>query len=152
MPRKLMQGQFKPKNPRKYKGDVSNIVYRSGWELNFMLWCDRTKQVIEWASEELFIPYLSPKTRKFQRYFPDFLIKIKDDKTGKIRTIMIEIKPLKETIPPSDMSGKRKKPKNRLLQEALTFSINTAKWDAARAWCKKRGIEFKIMTEKDLNV
>ena len=146
------KGVFRPTNPRKYKGDASNIIYRSRWELRFMTYCDNHPQIVEWASEEIFIPYLSPKTRKFQRYFPDFLIKVMDKETRKIRTIMIEIKPFNQTQPPSEMSGKRKKPKNRLLTETMTYAINTAKWNAARAWCKKRNIEFKIMTEKDLNV
>ena len=147
---KTYKGRFQPINPQKYKGDKNNIIYRSRWELRFMSWCDTSSQVLEWASEELYIPYLSPKTRKFQRYFPDFLIKVKDGK--KTRKIMIEIKPLKETMPPSDMSGKRKKTKAKLLQESMTYAINTAKWDAARKFCKKHDIEFKIMTERELNV
>jgi len=33
MSKKYTQGFFKPKYPEKYKGDPTNIVYRSGYEL-----------------------------------------------------------------------------------------------------------------------
>ena len=111
-----------------------------------MDYLDTHSQVLEWASEEIFIPYLSPKTRKFQRYFPDFLVKVKDQ-NGKIRKLMIEIKPYKETIPPDINTKKTKK---RLLTEAMTYQVNQAKWQAAEEWCKKRGMEFRVMTEKEL--
>ena len=56
MPYKTKQGRFKPRNPGKYKGDPSNIIYRSSWEKKFMLWCDCNLNVLEWGSEEIVIP------------------------------------------------------------------------------------------------
>ena len=75
MTRQYKQGLFYPKNTEKYKGDFSNIVYRSSWELKFMHWADESKNVLEWSSEELVIPYLSPLDNKMHRYFVDFKIK-----------------------------------------------------------------------------
>jgi len=68
-------GLFKPKNPQKYVGDPTNIVYRSSWECKVMSWLDRNPSIISWASEELIIPYKSPVDNRFHRYFPDFYIK-----------------------------------------------------------------------------
>ena len=51
------KGKFHPKNPGKYRGNTSNIIYRSMWELRFMRYLDSHPHVIEWASEEIIIPY-----------------------------------------------------------------------------------------------
>ena len=34
------RGRYIPSNPKKYKGDPSNIIYRSLWERKFMVYCD----------------------------------------------------------------------------------------------------------------
>ena len=39
-------GKYKPLNPQKYKGNVSNIIYRSSWEKRFMIYCDKTRAVM----------------------------------------------------------------------------------------------------------
>ena len=75
-------GLYKPKNPKKYKGNPTTIVYRSSWELHFMKFCDRTNSIVEWGSEEIIIPYRSPLDGKPHRYYPDFYIKAKK-KNGK---------------------------------------------------------------------
>ena len=54
------KGRYIAKNPKKYKGDSRRIIYRSLWERKFMVYCDTNKSVIEWGSEEIIIPYLSP--------------------------------------------------------------------------------------------
>ena len=69
------KGIYKPSNPKKYKGDQSNIIYRSLWERKFMNYCDLNENILEWASEEFWIPYLDPTTNRVRRYFPDFFIK-----------------------------------------------------------------------------
>ena len=94
------KGKYKPSYPKKYKGDPTNIVYRSLWERKFMVYCDNNLNVLEWQSEEFFIPYRSPVDNKIHRYFPDFFIKYKDT-DGKIRSSLIEIKPLRQCSPPS---------------------------------------------------
>jgi len=85
-------GKFQPKNPKKYKGNLSNIVYRSSWEARCMSYFDKNENVIWWSSEEIIVPYRSPVDGKVHRYYPDFIIKVKQ-KDGGIKTIMIEIKP-----------------------------------------------------------
>ncbi len=143
---KYHQGRFHPKNPEKYKGDLQNIVYRSSWELKFMQYCDRNENVLEYASEEFFIPYFDPTTNKVRRYFPDFIIKVKD-KDGNIKKYLIEVKPKRQTLVPKETKGKRKK---TYINEVLTYNKNLAKWKAAQEWCADRLIEFKIITEEEL--
>jgi hypothetical protein len=145
---KYHQGRFHPKNPEKYKGDSNNIIYRSSWELKFMQYCDRNKNVLEYASEEFFIPYFDPTTNKVRRYFPDFIIKVKD-KDGNIKKYLIEVKPKRQTLVPKETKGKRKK---TYINEVLTYNKNLAKWKAAQEWCADRLIEFKIITEDELNL
>ena len=69
------KGRYTPQNPSKYKGDYRNIIYRSLWERKFMVYCDQSNNIIEWGSEEIIIPYLSPLDGRIHRYFPDFYIK-----------------------------------------------------------------------------
>ena len=102
------QGKFHPRNPQKYKGDANNIVYRSSWEIHFMRYCDRNDNIIEWGSEEFFIPYFDPTTRKVRRYFPDFIMKVKDNQ-GRTKTYVVEVKPQKQTIPPKETKNKEEK-------------------------------------------
>jgi len=89
------KGWFTPRNPQKYKGDATNIVYRSSWELRVMKYLDDNPAVVWWASEELFIPYKSPVDQKVHRYFPDFIARIRQA-NGEI-TVVMEVKPFKQT-------------------------------------------------------
>ena len=135
-------GKNKPRNPKKYKGDPTKIIYRSLWERKFMNFCDTKPSVTKWASEEIFIPYRSPKDGKIHRYYPDFYMK-----TGGKESI-IEIKPLKQCSPPKEPKRKTA----RYKAECLTYLVNQAKWKYAKKWCKARGLSFVVLTEKDLNV
>jgi hypothetical protein len=145
---KYNQGYFRPQNPQKYLGDPNNIVYRSGWELKFMRWCDRTESVLEYGSEEFFIPYFDPTTSRVRRYFPDFIIKVREQ-SGEIKKYVIEVKPKRQTIPPVQTSKKRTR---TFINEVKTYAMNEAKWKAAQEWCKDRMIEFKIITEDNLGI
>ena len=93
------KGKYQPRNPQKYVGDSTNIIYRSLWERKFMIYCDTNDNVLEYASEEIAIPYRSPIDGKVHRYFPDFYIKVKES-NGIIEKYLIEIKPYKQTMPP----------------------------------------------------
>ncbi len=139
------KGWFKPKNPKKYNGDPNNIVYRSSWELRVMKYLDEHPQVIWWASEELSIPYKSPVDQKTHRYFPDFIVKIKKD--NRETTLVLEIKPFKQTQKPV-----QKRQTKKFIQEVATFAINQEKWRAADLFCKEHGWQFKLITEKDLGI
>lgn len=144
---KTYKGKFKPKNPAKYKGDISNIVYRSLWELRFMKWCDQNSSVQEWGSEIVIVPYISPIDRKVHRYFVDFYIKIKT-KTGVTEKYLIEIKPERFTKPPQIPAKKTKK----FIDEVFQYGVNEAKWKAAFEFCADRNMKFMILTEKDLGI
>jgi hypothetical protein len=141
------KGPFRPKNPQKYKGDPTKIIYRSLWELRMMRYFDSTDAVLEWSSEEVIIPYRSPKDRKLHRYFPDFVVKLKEA-NGNINILMIEVKPLVQTKEPINNS----KHPRRYLKEVMTYGINLAKWKAAQEFCADRGWQFKIFTEKEIGV
>ena len=105
MPRdsKYHQGLFHPRHPEKYVGDVNNIVYRSSWELRFLQYCDSNDNIIQYASEEFSIPYLSPIDNKVHRYYPDYLIKVKES-NGSIKKYVIEVKPKRQTEKPKKRS------------------------------------------------
>jgi hypothetical protein len=47
------KGKYYPSHPKKYKGDSSNIIYRSLWERKFMVYCDMNENILEWGSEEV---------------------------------------------------------------------------------------------------
>jgi hypothetical protein len=145
------QGKFKPKNPQKYKGDPTNIIYRSGWELKLFNYLDVHPNVIKWGSEELIIPYKSPIDGRWHRYFPDVYVEqINTD--GKKQTILIEVKPEAQTVPPSQNNKLTPKGKvsRKYLNEVMTYGVNDAKWKAAQEFCADRGWNFLIMTEKHL--
>jgi hypothetical protein len=145
---KYRQGKYRPQNPKKYKGDPTNIVYRSSYELKFMQYCDLTESINEWKSEEFFIPYISPFDNKVHRYFPDFFVKYKD-KYGNIRTLVVEIKPEKDLKTPETNPKRKTKSWGYSVK---TWALNQAKWKAAKEWCEDRKYEFRILTEKDLGI
>lgn len=137
------QGKYHPKNPQKYIGDASNIIFRSLWERTVMMYLDNNSNVLRWASEEIAIPYVSPLDSKVHRYFPDFLVIAKHEKYGTV-TMLLEVKPEKETIPPVKRNGKK------FLAEMSTYATNMAKFEAAEKYCKEKNWEFKVLTEKDI--
>lgn len=141
------KGKYKPSYPNKYKGDPTNIIYRSLWERKFMVYCDLNENIIEWESEEKCIPYRSPIDGKIHRYFPDFLIKVKES-NGSVKKYLIEIKPKKQTIPPPKPQRQTK----RYISEVYEYAKNQAKWEAAKEWCADRGYEFKVITENELGI
>lgn len=140
-------GRFTPSNPQKYVGDPKNIIYRSSWECKMMNWLDKNPDIISWASEELTIPYKSPSDGRWHRYFPDFLVKVKT-KNGVLKTMLLEVKPKKQTVTPEP----QKRMTKQYVNEVVTYGINQAKWRAATEYCLDRGWEFKIITEEHLGL
>ena len=102
------KGKFQPRNPQKYRGDPTNIIYRSSWELKFMRYLDSKDNVLDWASEEVVIPYRSPIDGKIHRYFPDFIVRFKN-KDEQIETFLIEVKPASQTREPQVRTRKTRK-------------------------------------------
>lgn len=144
---KYTKGKFKPKHPEKYRGDPTEIYYRSGWELKLMLYLDSRPEILSWGSEEVIIPYRSPIDGKIHRYFPDFIV-TKINKEGKKETAIIEVKPASQTRPPE----RQNKVTRRYITEVKTWGINEAKWKAALNFCEDRGWSFHIFTEKELGI
>jgi hypothetical protein len=139
-------GKFYPTNTKKYRGNPTEVYYRSLWELKFMKWCDYNSNILEWGSEEIVVPYRSPLDNRYHRYFVDFYIKI--NTSNGIKKYLIEIKPKKQTQEPAVQQRKTKK----YIQEVTTYVKNMAKWEAAKEFCADRNMEFKILTEEHLNV
>tara|TARA_B000000557_G_scaffold264392_1_gene269616 strand:- start:812 stop:1243 length:432 start_codon:yes stop_codon:yes gene_type:complete len=138
---KSYQGLYRPTNPKKYVGDVKKVVYRSLLERRFMRYCDLNDNVLFWASEELPIRYFNPIDKKYHRYFPDFVVKMSTNKK-----YMIEIKPSRQVSKPKPPKKKTKS----YMRESFEYIKNQAKWQAAQSYCEDNGLEFKLITEKDL--
>jgi len=132
------QGSFTPRNPDKYVGR-GTPRYRSGWELSFFRFCDDNPAVMQWASEAVSVKYRHPITGKVTNYVPDIFMRYRDQH-GKVHTEIIEIKPRKQSMIEGKMSEK----------DRIVVAINQAKWAAARAWCQRANIEFRVLTEDSL--
>lgn len=110
-----------------------------------MRFLDTNPSILHWSSEELWVNYVNPVTTdsagrpKISRYFPDFVIMYRDV-TGAIKTDIIEIKPMKETMRTPGMSERDK----------MAYAVNKSKWDAADRYAKANGATFKVLTEQAL--
>ena len=140
------KGKYKPSYPQKYKGDPTNVIYRSLWERKFMVYCDKNENVLEWSSEEIALPYKSPLDNRIHRYFPDFYIKVKEG--NKIQKYLIEIKPKKQVREPKIQTKKTKS----YIYEVTEYAKNQAKWKSAQEFCEDRQWKFKIITEDELGI
>ena len=141
------KGKYQPSFPKKYKGNPSNIIYRSLWERKFCIYCDKNENILEWSSEEIALPYRSPLDNKIHRYFPDFYIKVRET-NGSIKKMLIEIKPKKQCVEPKVQKKKTK----GYIYEVKEYVRNQAKWEAAKEFCEDRQWEFKILTEDQLGI
>ena len=138
---KSYRGLYRPTNPKKYVGNTKQIVYRSLLERRFMRYCDLNQDILYWASEELPVRYYNPLDKKYHRYFPDFVVKtVNNDK------YMIEIKPSRQVTKPKTPKKKTKS----YMRESFEYIKNQAKWQAAKSYCDDNGMQFKLITEKDL--
>jgi hypothetical protein len=136
---KYARGVFAPKNPAKYIGAKAPI-YRSGWELVFMTFCDSNKHIQYWASEALVIPYQHPFTGKRTNYIPDFFV-VYQTANGKNIAEVVEIKPKKQSLIESKVASKK---------DRMVVAINHAKWLSAKAYCASKGYTFRVITEDDI--
>ena len=141
------KGRYNPINPKKYRGNPNQIIYRSLWERKVMVYCDKNDAILEWGSEEIIVPYLSPWDGRIHRYFPDFYMKVKQA-DGSIKKFIVEVKPKAQTKEPIK-NPKRKT--RKWFGEVKNWGINQAKWRSAEEYCKDQGMEFKIFTEDHIN-
>lgn len=163
-----LKAHFVPKNPQKclnYNlkvGPVKPITFRSSWEKIFCNWCDLNENILEWGSEIVEIPYISSVDGKQHRYVTDFVFTCKN-RQGKIEKWLIEVKP-KSQIPNLNENGqiifpelnkKKKLTEKRIAawQEVCNvLKKNHDKWQQARAWCRKYGYNFKVVSEEELGL
>lgn len=138
MANNFSKGIFVPTHPEKYVGN-KQIIYRSSWEYSFMVHLDTHPDVIAWASEPVRIPYYNVFKRTQTVYVPDFLVRY-INKDGKMRTELIEIKPMSQTL----------MEKARGIQNKMKVALNRMKWKAAQIWCQKHGCVFVVLTEDQL--
>lgn len=121
--------------------------YRSLWERRFMVFCDENDSVVEWSSEEVIIPYISPIDGRRHRYFVDFWVRLKKS-DGSFQECLIEVKPKKQTVKPEKPTTKRVSKSK--LYEIRNWMINSAKWAAAKDFCQDRGWHFQLLTEEHI--
>lgn len=135
------QGFYSVRNPDKYVGDLKKVVFRSSWELSMNQFFDNNPNILRWSSEEIYIPYVKPTDKKVHRYFPDYWVEYKN-RDGNIIQEILEIKPDDQVHPNQ---------KRRLTSyDKVMYAINISKWQAATEFCNKRGIKFRILTEKQI--
>lgn len=139
--------KYKVLNPQKYTGDYTNVIMRSSWETRFAIWCDTNPAVLKWVSEEIVVPYQCPTDGKMHRYYVDFKVTLKG-KDGITKTYLVEVKPSKQTLPPT-FPGKKTR---RFLTEMATYAKNRAKWEAAKKYSESRGYHFMLITEQELGL
>jgi len=135
---KFAQGVYKVMNPLKYVGK-REPRYRSGWEFAFMKFCDTNDNILQWASESIVIPYRHPLTGKMTNYVPDFLITYRT-RDNRMCAEVIEIKPKKQSVIESKASAR----------DRAVVAVNYSKWDAATKWCRRQGLQFRVITEDDI--
>ena len=136
---KFAQGRFEMKHPEKYIG-TKQPLSRSSWEFVFMRMLDEHQGVEKWASESIQIPYRDPLTGKYTVYVPDFFIQYVD-KNGKKHAEVVEVKPASQTL--RENVGKSQYNQQQYVK-------NMATWEAANAWCKQKGIRFRVVNEDDI--
>ena len=138
MSSRYSQGNYSVQNPEKFVGQKQPFA-SSSWEMAFMRFCDSHPNITKWASENVKIPYRHPFTGKITNYVPDFMVQY-TDKTGKTRVDLIEIKPKAQTL----------QEKARDKYDKMSLQVNAVKWEAAQAWCKAKGLHFKVITEDQI--
>lgn len=152
-------GLYEVVNKEKYVG-LKKPFYRSSWECRFMSWCDNNPNVIKWSFESIEIPYVITENgfSKSHRYIPDFYVEILN-KQNQLKKFLVEIKPYNqgpiknsknEVYVPKPPKNKNAKALKRYYLEMKTYKKNTLKWNAARSYCQRNGLEFVILTKENL--
>lgn len=139
--RKNQKWQYEVKNPEKYRGDPTDVVARSKWELMVFDFLDRSKSVKAWSSEELIIAYRCKTDNRIHRYFVDLKIWLEN------RIVVVEIKPNYQIKMPVRKPNQRE---SSYLWECMTYVKNQSKWDEAKRYCARRGWTFQIWDENVL--
>lgn len=138
---KYSQSYYTPLNPHKYRGKTP-IRCMSSWERKVCHFFDTNDFVLFWASESVQIPYIhpfKPKNRNRAIYHPDFLVVYMDHRGTQHKEI-VEVKPAREAYAA----------KARTKKDKINLVINSAKWEAAKAFAAANGFTFRVITEADI--
>lgn len=154
MTRHFKQGRYIPRHPEKYIGSklangLPDIVYRSSWEKKVFIFFDLNPAIIKWNSENIIIPYFLESDQKMHRYFVDLIAMVKQ-KDDSIRTMLVEVKPLNQTVEPKLPKRKTQKALKNYADAILTYEKNQAKWKAAKEWASSKGWDFYVITEEEI--
>lgn len=140
---KIKQGYFYPKNPDKYRGDLTKIIYRSSWEHAFLRFCDNTPAVLQYEIEPFPIAYRHPITRRVHKYFVDFYVQFKNGDT--VKNWLVEIKPLRHTMKPTIPKRKTEKSKKNYKSAYERWQVNISKFKAADEFAHLNELEFDVV-------
>jgi len=153
------------KHPEKYLREDKIIKARSGLEIEYFRNFDINKNIIQWQSEGIAIPYKKPifdgvgRIIRFEirKYYPDVHLIMKN-KNGEIQEILGEIKPYKQIIKPELKNRKTQKSIKNYVNEKCVWFINICKWKAANSFAKainekyKRNITFYLFLEDNKTI
>jgi hypothetical protein len=146
--KKYKGGQYTPINEHKYIGPRP-IIYRSGWERKYCMYCDDNQDIISWSSEPFVIEYFNKLTGKFHKYYPDFYIKVRNSK-GEFKEYIVEIKPKSSIKKPIEPKRKTIQSVKNYKYAVETYIKNLSKAKAAKIFAAARGMKFIILTEDSL--
>jgi len=138
------QGYYKPLYENKYIGN-DPIIYRSSWERKFCHWCDHNVNVINWISEPFAIKYFNVLDKKYHKYYPDFYVKIQEDK---VVEYLVEIKPKAQLQKPKPPKRKTKKAVKNFKYAYETYVRNLCKIKALNELAKNRNFKVMLLTEE----
>lgn len=146
MGKETSKGIYNPVNREKYIGDINNVRFMSSWELDVHKFLDHNPNVVRWGSEIIAIPYFKRMTGRMHKYYTDYYVKYRN-KDGEYIEEIWEVKPYAQTKEPKKTKKKKEK---TFLYEMAMYETNMDKWKAAQDYCNKRGVQFRIITEKDI--
>lgn len=151
------QGNYIPKNKNKVLklNSRGGLYFRSGLEEKMMIHLDMNPKILLWGAECIEIPY-TRKERDMKngvykisehRYYPDFYYEYASSK-GVTKKVVVEVKPFSQTQPPVAKSNPTTKQLRNLEYDVKEYNKNLAKWKEVVEYCKRKGFEFQIITEK----
>lgn len=154
---KYHQGIYYPKNKDKVikLNALGGLYYRSSLEKKMMTYLDMNEKIRVWGAENLKIPYQkteyhneSQQLRTTEHiYYPDFYYEIyKDSET--INKVVAEVKPHSETVEPRLAHNPTAKQLKNFEYALKMWNKNLSKWEYMIDWCRKKDMQFVIITEK----
>jgi len=147
------QGFYVVRNKEKYIGTTAPNCM-SSLEFRLCNYFDTNVNVIKWGSELYQIHYVNTLERfngiyKQHIYYPDFYAEIKNN-SGIIVKMIVEIKPSSQLLKPKEPKKKSAKSVKNYNYAINEFNRNMCKWKAAKAFCDRNSMVFKVLTEKDV--